>query len=157
MALGGTLDLTFAPGVNVATQSGRTIDLFDWTGVTPTGAFTVESPSTWYLSKLYTTGEVTLAALPALPGDYNHNNVVDAADYVVWRDGLGATYTQNDYNVWRANFGRTAGSGAALPSAEPLSAAVPEPATLVLLMSAALGICIRRHRIVTLVSKLIHA
>ena len=62
VALGGTLDLTFAPGVDVATQSGRTIDLFDWTGVTPTGTFTVSSPYTWNLTNLYTTGEVTLTA-----------------------------------------------------------------------------------------------
>ena len=64
VTLGGTLELTFAPGVNVATQSGRTIDLFDWTGVTPTGAFTVSSPYTWNLTNLYTTGEVTLTAVP---------------------------------------------------------------------------------------------
>ena len=65
VALGGTLELTFAPDVNVATQSGRTIDLFDWTGVAPTGAFTtVSSPYTWNLSNLYTTGEVTLTGVP---------------------------------------------------------------------------------------------
>ena len=85
VTLGGTLELNFAPGVNVATQSGRTIDLFDWTGVTPTGAFTVSSPYTWNLTNLYTTGEVTLAAVPSLPGDFNHDGTVDAADYVVWR------------------------------------------------------------------------
>ena len=41
----------------------------------------------------------------AVPGDYSGNGIVDAADYVVWRKGLGTTYTQNDYNVWRAHFG----------------------------------------------------
>ena len=82
---GGTLELTFAADVNLASQVGRTIDLFDWTGVNPTGAFTVSSPYTWNLSKLYTTGEVTLTALPAIPGDFNNNGVVDAADYIVWR------------------------------------------------------------------------
>jgi hypothetical protein len=70
------------------------------------------------------------------PGDFNLNGAVDAADYVVWRKGLGTTYTQTDYDAWRANFGQTIGSGAALPSAEPLSAAVPEPATLTLLIMA---------------------
>ncbi len=134
VALGGTLDLTFALGVNIATQSGRTIDLFDWTGVTPTGAFTVTSPYTWDLSQLYTTGQIRLG--PAIPGDFNGNGVVDTADYTAWRDGLGSTYTQADYDVWKTHFGAVspgigAGSGAALPSAEPLSAAVPEPATLV--------------------------
>ena len=92
VALGGTLDLTFAPGVDVATQSGRTIDLFDWTGVTPTGAFTVSSPYTWNLTNLYTTGEVTLTAVPSLPGDFNRDGTVDAADYVVWRNGLGTLH-----------------------------------------------------------------
>jgi subtilisin family serine protease len=60
--------------------------------------------------------------LSALPGDYNSNGTVDAADYVCWRNTLGQTVTtpfsgadgdgdgdvtQNDYIVWRANLGRT--------------------------------------------------
>jgi probable HAF family extracellular repeat protein len=73
-----------------------------------------------------------LTPAPAITGDYNLDGAVDAADYVVWRKGLGKTYMPADYDVWRAHFGQTAGSGAALPSAEPLSAAVPEPATLAL-------------------------
>ena len=41
-----------------------------------------------------------LAVPPAtLYGDYNRNGIVDAADYAVWRKGLGTTYTQNDYDV----------------------------------------------------------
>jgi hypothetical protein len=59
---------------------------------------------------------------------------VDAADYVVWRRGLGTTHTQADYDVWRANFGQTIGSGGALPSAEPLPIGVPEPITFALLL-----------------------
>jgi hypothetical protein len=67
----------------------------------------------------------------ALPGDFNLDGVVDGADYVVWRKGLGTTYTQDDYDVWQANFGQTAGSGSAFgpPSQNP----VPEPAPLILL------------------------
>src|SRR5262245_7110321 len=38
--------------------------MFDWSGVNPTGTFTVDSPYIWDLSKLYTTGEVTLADVP---------------------------------------------------------------------------------------------
>jgi hypothetical protein len=72
--------------------------------------------------------------LSVLPGDYNDDGVVDAADYVVWRKGLGTTYTLTDYDAWRANFGQTAGSGAAGyslgASAEPLPAAIPEPPSL---------------------------
>jgi hypothetical protein len=64
VTLGGTLDLRFAPGIDVVAQAGRTLDLFDWTGVTPSGSFSVTGPYSWNLTKLYTTGEVTLGALP---------------------------------------------------------------------------------------------
>ncbi len=65
----------------------------------------------------------------SLAGDYNDDGKVDAADYVVWRNEIG---TPAGYDMWRAHFGQSAGSGAALPSAQPLSAAVPEPGSLVL-------------------------
>ena len=60
VTLGGTLELTFADDVDLASQLGRTLHIFDWTGVSPTGEFQVASPYAWDLSKLYTTGEVTL-------------------------------------------------------------------------------------------------
>jgi hypothetical protein len=75
-------------------------------------------------------------------GDFNGNGVVDAADYVVWRKGLGTLFTQSDYSVWRAHFGQTVGSGAGASAI----AAVPEPATLMLLMFTAAGWCFRRRR-----------
>jgi hypothetical protein len=78
----------------------------------------------------------TIPIVPVLLGDYNGNNVVDAADYIVWRITLGttgmpaysgadgdgdATIDQDDYDVWRAHFGQTApassaGNSAALSS-----------------------------------------
>jgi hypothetical protein len=58
----------------------------------------------------------------ALPGDFNEDGKVDAADYVVWRKTDGS---QAGYNDWRTNFGRTAGSGAGLAA----TAAVPEPSS----------------------------
>ncbi len=140
---GGVIDLSFETGVDVGAQIGRTIDLFDWTGVTPTGTFDVSSPYTWDLCNLYTTGEVTITAVPGLvPGDFSGNGVVDAADYVVWRDNFGiqsgamsssgdgdsdGDVDGADYLVWQRNFGRSFGSGSELPSTEPLST-VPEPA-----------------------------
>jgi hypothetical protein len=72
-----------------------------------------------------------------LPGDFNLDGHVDAADYVVWRKGLGTIYTQNDYNVWRANFGQTAATA---------SAAVPEPAPHVILITALLALCATSQR-----------
>ncbi len=64
VTLGGTLELTFADGLDVAGQIGRTFSLFDWSGVSPTGTFNVETPYIWNLANLYTTGDVTLLAVP---------------------------------------------------------------------------------------------
>jgi hypothetical protein len=84
----------------------------------------------------------------SLAGDYNQDGIVDAGDYVAWRSGLGTTYKQTDYDVWRAHFGRIAGNGAAgYPlgaSAEPLSAAVPEPLSWVLFCLGMIAVAIRR-------------
>ena len=71
-------------------------------------------------------GTVSYVTGPAvgIAGDYNGNFVVDAADYAVWRNTLNTpttlpndptpgTVVQSDYDVWRANFGKSAGGGAA--------------------------------------------
>jgi hypothetical protein len=71
----------------------------------------------------------------SLPGDYNRDGAVDAADYVAWRkspSNFGGD--PNGYNTWRAHFGRTAGSGATINSA------IPEPCGLVLLSSTVLAL-----------------
>jgi phospholipase/lecithinase/hemolysin len=77
-------------------------------------------------------------ALFALPGDFNRDDIVDTADYVVWRNELGTTYTAADYNAWRSHFGRTSGdtpdlSTVANPRAS--SAVVPEPAAGAILLA----------------------
>jgi hypothetical protein len=87
----------------------------------------------------YNPTNVQLLVVQALLGDFNGDGSVGAADYVVWRKGLGTIYTQNDYNVWRTHFGQTAGSGSGA------SGSVPEPATLVPMILAAACWCLRRH------------
>jgi probable HAF family extracellular repeat protein len=77
---------------------------------------------------------------PDLPGDFNFDGNVDAADYVNWRKNRGGIYTQNDYNTWRSNFGRTSGSGLA-PSENP----VPEPGSLALLTLSVPALLHRRQ------------
>jgi hypothetical protein len=78
-----------------------------------------------------------------LPGDFNLDEVVDAADYTMWRNGLGTTYTLADYNVWKTHFGESEAAGAA---ANEFST-VPEPAASVsLLVSLAAGAVGRRRR-----------
>jgi hypothetical protein len=84
-----------------------------------------------------------------LLGDYNENGVVDAADYVMWRDNEGTTNTlPNDniggtigaahYNQWKENFGESTPGGFG-------SASVPEPASLALVMVGTLSWWIRRR------------
>jgi autotransporter-associated beta strand protein len=80
---------------------------------------------------------VLLGAAAGVAGDYNDNGVVDAGDYVLWRkggplahevDNEGVVNAQ-DYIEWRARFGNpNPGSGSSVGLA-----AVPEPATIVLL------------------------
>ena len=85
-------------------------------------------------------------ALVSLAGDYNANGTVDAADYVVWRKAWAQSTLNPSTTSGESHFGQTAGSGSALPSADPLSAAVSEPATLLLLTFTAAGWCLRRGR-----------
>jgi hypothetical protein len=76
-----------------------------------------------------------------LPGDYNQDDAIDAADYVVWRNtrgqsvdapGTGAdgdgdgVIGSADYDVWRAQFGH---------SRSDVSAGVPEAGTLALILA----------------------
>jgi T5SS/PEP-CTERM-associated repeat protein len=88
-----------------------------------------------------------------LPGDYNGDGTVNAADYTVWRDTLGqigaglaadgtgpagtsdGIVDQLDYDLWKSRFGETAGSsslGRALTS-------VPEPSSFLLFICFAMG------------------
>ena len=92
-----------------------------------------------------------------VPGDFNNNGVVDAADYTVWRDALGQTgegldadfdnsnsIDAIDYEAgWKANFGRnrfTVGPGSGG------GAAVPEPASIVLIGVTWFVLCLSRRR-----------
>ncbi len=108
--------------------------------------------------QLYELGLTATLVAATLPGDYNHNGVVDAADYEIWRNtqgqsvtaGTGAdgngdgVITQADYDLWRSHFGQTAGSGSALALN---SATVPEPSTAVFAIISLVAVCLNRsHR-----------
>ena len=89
------------------------------------------------------------SAVAHLPGDFNNDGTVDAADYVVWRKTDG---TQAGYDAWRAHFGvsLSVGSGSALPSAQPLSA-IPEPTSIALVAAGLVVLGLRgRRRVHTL-------
>lgn len=95
--------------------------------------------------------------LSGLPGDYNQDGVVDAADFTVWRDFLGDTVSPgtsadgnldglidgSDYQLWFDNFGTDyrGATGAAIAS-------VPEPHSgmLLLVFTTAMAVLHRRRR-----------
>ena len=87
-----------------------------------------------------------------VPGDFNNNGVVDAADYVLWRKGgplqnevdTPGTVNAQDYTDWRARFGNpNPGSGSSLDAT-----AVPEPATwsMMLMGFGVAGYAMRKRR-----------
>ena len=81
----------------------------------------------------------TLAINPGddLPGDYNHDGTVDAADYIVWRKSDSGN--AQGYTDWQENFGEGNGAVGGSVGPSPSQTGVPEPATLLLLMFAAAG------------------
>jgi hypothetical protein len=86
-------------------------------------------------------------ASATLPGDFNDDGTVDAADYVVWRktnsDNLDA------YNEWVTNFGRTqAGSGGFE------STSVPEPRACLLMIAGIYLLAMRRVTLTTWIRQL---
>jgi hypothetical protein len=130
--LGGALNISLLN--SFAPTNGETWQIITAGGIT--GAF---SSITAGYSVLHQGNNLMLLFGTApLAGDYNHDGVVDAADYIVWRNSFGqtgsglaadgdgsGTVDQADYDLWKMNFAATSpGSGAAA------SRAVPEPATI---------------------------
>jgi hypothetical protein len=155
-SLGGTLQVALTN--NLVPVFGQSFEILQITG-TRTGEFDIaQLPSLtgglqWNL--VYNPQSVVLE-VENFYGDYSGNGVIDAADYVVWRNTLNATginqpadgdqnrvVNQLDYDFWRARFGQTSGSGAGdLDSAQ---AAVPEPSLLVFGAQAVLFLVVRRR------------
>jgi hypothetical protein len=157
--LGGTLEFTdITPGgfgaaderisgakelLTLTVLTGDTVPAGDLhISFTAAGVFG-ELPSSFAASAQTFFDNVTLDATPfdaRLAGDFTTDDIVDAADYVVWRksniDG------PQGYLDWRANFGAV---GSDLRSAVA-PGSVPEPATLVVVSFAA-SCVLARHRL----------
>jgi hypothetical protein len=119
---------------NAGTGTGRYFLLAE-PPVTNSAAFVTGAAGqeTWYTfnirvgrygDEVDVSGSLVADAVPAA-GDYNNDNVVDAADYTVWRDRLGqpaanlpnrdpanaaTTIDASHYNDWKAGFGNTGGT-----------------------------------------------
>jgi autotransporter-associated beta strand protein len=138
---GGSVNLIDLGGVNAGTYtlinygtlSGSVANLG-----APTGG-----PSNFNYNLVDTGSAINLSV--TIPGDFNVDGTVDAADYVVWNKGLGTTYTSGDYDVWRANFGRSAGSGSG--SSFSGATSIPEPATIALVGTALAMLHFRQRRV----------
>jgi T5SS/PEP-CTERM-associated repeat protein len=142
LTLDGTLGVSLLD--SFAPAAGDLFDILDWSSLSGTFS-TLELPALaaglgWDTSQLYTSG--LLSVIGIIPGDYNNNGTVDAADYVVWRKSPSNFGGNPDgYNTWRANFGEPAGGG----SRATANAAVPEPSNCCLLCCAAIGVLVIRQ------------
>jgi hypothetical protein len=86
----------------------------------------------------YGTGDDIGALERILPGDYNADGAVNAADYTIWRNArgqfvlLGASADGNfdgavdaaDFGLWKSHYGETTGGGAAAFAPEPPTSGV---------------------------------
>jgi hypothetical protein len=147
-----TLDFTISGTVNdfemfeTALAIADAIRSFDLTFIT--GGL-IDDVGSLYVDDI----SVALAAVaPVLAGDYNDDGVVDAADYVVWRNTLGGTSLPNetvspgivdqaDYSEWRVNFGNTAAASAGAVTG---STGVPEPSGVLLILMASASLITSR-------------
>jgi hypothetical protein len=76
----------------------------------------------------------------SLPGDFNADGTVDAADYVVWRKNDGGQFDEADYLDWRTNFDRSSAAGGSSLSA------VPEPAIYMAVLTFMALVVVSRKR-----------
>jgi len=165
------VDASIAPGGNTWTYiNGDSGMSYVSNIITATGPYSLNlaigslaTPGTYPIVVMYagsgeretTTGFDLQVMMPGLAGDYNNDQVVNAADYTVWRNNLGAGNESSlngngdglngvdagDYARWKAHFGESTAASATL-----LSSAVPEPAVLTSLVVGLLTITFWRAR-----------
>lgn len=130
--LDGSFELRLSPGQNV--QAGDTFELLTYSGLGDTFDNLVlpalDSGLSWDVD--YGATALTAEVITSLPGDFNRDGFVDAADFTHWRDNLGepdfvlngngdglSVVDTNDYVLWLINFGNTAASNALVSVPEP--------------------------------------
>jgi glucose/arabinose dehydrogenase len=145
----GTFEPIVGDYVPILTSVGNISGSFDTTNLP-------ELPAVleWRLN--YFANNVYLSVVPAVVGDYNADGIVNAGDYVAWRNTSGQTgwnlaadgsgpggvpdgiVDRWDYIYWKSNFGNTLES-------QGSGALVPEPSSLPLGIFAAVT-CLKMRR-----------
>jgi hypothetical protein len=136
VTLAGTLYLALTGGFTPAIGA-NSYTLFSATGELG-GRFSRISfpalPADRMWAVFYTDDSLSLKV--TLPGDFDANGLVNAADLPAWQAGFGTSYGGDGFLVWQRNFNGTSGP----------AEGVPEPVTSVLAAVALVGAIGRRRR-----------
>jgi autotransporter-associated beta strand protein len=132
LVIGGDLDLSAVQFLDVTGSGAGSWVVATYAG-TLTGMFDFVTPG--FIVDYSTIGQISLSQV-AIDGDFNNDGVVDAADYVVWRNS--PVRHDAEHSTWRANYGHPLGAGSVADA--DYTTPVPEPAVLVLLI-AGLAAC----------------
>jgi hypothetical protein len=141
LIVGGNLNLSNTDFLDVTgTGAGPTWVIATYGG-TLTGTF--DNITSGYYAN-YGSGSNSQITL-SLAGDWNKDGKVDAGDYVAWRKNPAANGGDPaGYNLWRANFGNSVGSGSGTNLGGQTT--VPEPASIVFVLLGAIGCTLRRSQ-----------
>lgn len=149
--LDGTIAVDLAGAFTPAVGREYTV-LTALEGITDLGVV-FDLPTNFTASIVDMTRLVLTYGADILQGDFNGDGMVDAADYVQWRNNLNGDEALlmgngngngivdiGDYELWKANYGKTSGAGLAA------AAQVPEPATWLLIGLGATSVALYRRR-----------
>ncbi len=155
LVVAGNLNLSNVDFLDVSGASqGLSWVIANYTG-TLTGTFNNVTSGYTVNYGTGTNSQITLNKNPSgLNGDFNNDSKVDAGDYVIWRknngtsnalpndNGLGTPIGPSHYTLWQNNYGKPPGSG----SGALVVGAVPEPATMLLIVLGIAGLPTARAR-----------
>jgi len=168
MELGLTFSSDFIEVPGQLSLNGGSVNLSNYNGLMDVGSYTLIDYGTLVGSvanlgtptgpagfsyELVDTGSLIqlVVAPPKIPGDFNDDGAVDAADYIIWKklrdteadlpndDDLPGPIGSAHYALWQQNFGRSEGDGG------QGGGEVPEPAAALLIILGMFGCAAKRR------------